>query len=128
MWVIRTGIILLTTVSHLILKTSASASPRQEEQVSSAARACKILNDSLPTLVAFPGESGYVRSILLSMALLMITCLFFRCGEGSGQYVADIDHFYLSSEQNSTCTVEPVRVEDISTIVSLICSFHTIQF
>ncbi|KAJ7577570.1 hypothetical protein C8J56DRAFT_1007243 [Mycena floridula] len=39
---------------------------------------------------------------------------------GSMEYVADISHFVPSSSQNSTCSVEPISVADISTIIKIL--------
>ncbi|KAJ6533011.1 hypothetical protein B0H19DRAFT_1187193 [Mycena capillaripes] len=57
----------------------------------SASTACRLLQAALPGKVFFPG---------------------------SAQYAADIFHFQLSSSQNSTCSVEPTTVSDVSRVVN----------
>lgn len=37
---------------------------------------------------------------------------------GEGQFANDIDHWAISSEQASTCSVEPTSAEDVSALVS----------
>ncbi|KAJ7155324.1 hypothetical protein C8R46DRAFT_910971, partial [Mycena filopes] len=39
---------------------------------------------------------------------------------GSAEYAADIFHFQLSSSQNSTCSVEPTTVSDVSKIMEIV--------
>ncbi|KAK7059627.1 hypothetical protein R3P38DRAFT_964016 [Favolaschia claudopus] len=59
----------------------------------SAQKACSLLHTALPKKVFFPG---------------------------SQRYAADIFHFQLSSSQNSTCSVEPTTVSDVSTIMKIV--------
>ncbi|OCB87794.1 FAD-binding domain-containing protein [Sanghuangporus baumii] len=58
-----------------------------------AAKACRLLKESLPELVYFPGAA---------------------------QYVNDTAHWAISSQQNATCSVEPQSADDVSTIVKII--------
>ncbi|KAI0065248.1 FAD-binding domain-containing protein [Artomyces pyxidatus] len=44
---------------------------------------------------------------------------------GSANYTADNAHFMVSSSQNSTCSVEPGNVEDVSRILRIIGIFRT---
>ena len=60
MWSTR-AVFLLLEVTLLAPKSLASTAPRQEEQIPSAAKACKLLNESIPQLVAFPGKFRYVQ-------------------------------------------------------------------
>ncbi|TDL15957.1 FAD-binding domain-containing protein [Rickenella mellea] len=55
-----------------------------------AQTACKLLNETLPNLVSFPG---------------------------SQQFDADISHYRIESAQNATCSIEPVTPNDVSNIV-----------
>ncbi|KAJ6532994.1 hypothetical protein B0H19DRAFT_1187224 [Mycena capillaripes] len=59
----------------------------------SASTACRLLQAALPGKVFFPG---------------------------SAQYAADIFHFQLSSSQNSTCSVEPTTVSDVSRVMKIV--------
>ncbi|KAL5498615.1 hypothetical protein ACEPAH_1970 [Sanghuangporus vaninii] len=58
-----------------------------------AAKACRLLKESLPGLDYFPGAA---------------------------QYVNDTAHWSVSSQQNATCSVEPESADDVSTIVKII--------
>ncbi|KAJ7124058.1 FAD-binding domain-containing protein [Mycena crocata] len=59
----------------------------------SASTACHLLQAALPSKVFLPG---------------------------SARYAADIFHFQLSSSQNSTCSVEPTTVSDVSLIMGIV--------
>ncbi|KAL5476868.1 hypothetical protein ACEPAI_3054 [Sanghuangporus weigelae] len=58
-----------------------------------SAKACRLLNESLPELVYFPGAA---------------------------QYVNDTAHWAISSKQNATCSVEPESADGVSSIVRII--------
>ncbi|KAL5476865.1 hypothetical protein ACEPAI_3051 [Sanghuangporus weigelae] len=58
-----------------------------------AAAACKLLKTQFPQLTSFPGDE---------------------------QYVNDTEHWAVSSEQNSTCSIEPTSAEDVSAIIQII--------
>ena len=81
-----------------------------------ASKACHLLQIQLPGLVHFPGEC-------FLCAVYDYTDAFHT---GSTQYLDDISHWTLSSNQNSTCSVEPSSIEDVSTIVSAL-PFTAIQ-
>ncbi|KAL5498844.1 hypothetical protein ACEPAH_2199 [Sanghuangporus vaninii] len=59
----------------------------------SAVKACQLLQSSFPQLVSFPG---------------------------SEQYEADIEHWGITSTQNSTCSIEPQTADDVSKIIKII--------
>nr|GAT56738.1 NAD(P)-binding protein [Mycena chlorophos] len=44
---------------------------------------------------------------------------------GTAGFAADIAHFALSAEQNSTCSVEPATTEDLGTILSIVGKTRT---
>ena len=49
--------------------------------------------------------------------MLRTTGLLTRFLTGDEQYVDDNDHWAVTSEQNSTCSIEPASAEDITAIV-----------
>ncbi|KAJ3791923.1 FAD-binding domain-containing protein [Lentinula aff. detonsa] len=44
---------------------------------------------------------------------------------GSSQYALDLEHFALSAEQNSSCSVEPGSAQDVSTILQILGNTRT---
>lgn len=58
-----------------------------------AVKACQLLNASFPQLTSFPGTE---------------------------QYDNDNEHWAVTSEQNSTCSIEPTSAEDVGAIIKII--------
>ncbi|KAL5522235.1 hypothetical protein ACEPAF_2092 [Sanghuangporus sanghuang] len=58
-----------------------------------ATKACQLLANAFPQLVAFPG---------------------------SEQYSSDIEHWAFTSTQNATCTIEPETADDVGEILKII--------
>ncbi|EJD05537.1 FAD-binding domain-containing protein [Fomitiporia mediterranea MF3/22] len=85
-----------TFAALLVGRTSAfaSSSPRADnEDYSRAYKACQLLQATVPKLVSFPG---------------------------SEQYVNDTEHWAVSSQQNSTCSIEPTSADDVGTIIGVL--------
>ena len=59
--------------------------------------------------VFYPGE--------LQTAIRLSSSRWLIAHVGSDGYARDIEHWSLSSSQNSTCSVEPGTVEDVSVVV-----------
>ncbi|KAL5514286.1 hypothetical protein ACEPAG_2374 [Sanghuangporus baumii] len=64
--------------------------PRADDGANAA---CQLLKAQFPQLTSFPGDE---------------------------QYVNDTEHWAVSSEQNSTCSIEPTSAEDASAIIQII--------
>ncbi|EJD05533.1 FAD-binding domain-containing protein [Fomitiporia mediterranea MF3/22] len=93
------GILQFCVASFSLLTLGVLASADTAQQVwprdnpAGANKACQLLQDSFPHLVFFPG---------------------------SDQYLNDTEHWAVSSQQNSTCSIEPETTDDISAIIKII--------
>ncbi|KLO11827.1 FAD-binding domain-containing protein [Schizopora paradoxa] len=90
----RYALVLLAIFGSLELGSASKPHPEVRTSLPSGAqKACQILQQEFPGLVAFPGST---------------------------QFVDDNEHWAVTSESNSTCSVEPQTVDDISTILQLV--------
>lgn len=74
-----------------------------------AIRACQLLQELFPQLVSFPGK--LMRTLLAQRKMTDST-------SGEEKYTNDTAHWAISSQQNSTCSIEPQSADDVSIIVS----------
>ncbi|KAL5512398.1 hypothetical protein ACEPAG_3390 [Sanghuangporus baumii] len=85
----------MTLSSTLVVLATASLSIALSDgpDMDPATKACQLLANAFPQLVAFPG---------------------------SEQYSSDIEHWAFTSTQNATCTVEPETADDVGKILKII--------
>ena len=81
----------------------------------SSLRACQLLKEAFPELVAFPGIVHIPLSGNKKRHRLHGSCCRWK---GSEQYEVDIEHWDSTTTQNATCSVEPETADDVSRIVS----------
>ncbi|KAJ6519121.1 FAD dependent oxidoreductase, partial [Mycena sanguinolenta] len=67
-------------------------------------------------------ESATTACTLIAKAVSRKSAVFFP---GSSEYVADILHFAVSAEQNSTCSVEPGSATDVAKTVKILALTRT---
>ena len=87
--------------------TSLQAYSLKTRDSSAAQKACALIKSQFPQLVSFIG-----------MLLLAYSDSLLNNIKGEDQFESAIEHWAASSEQKSTCSVEPTNSDEVSGIVS----------
>jgi hypothetical protein len=95
----------------VFLVTAAEASSNSSQSIVAT---CNLVSRSLSFVsgVFFPGKHFY-PSFASACANTIARCI------GAPSYADDNAHYTISSSQNSTCSVEPGSIEDVSKLVSI---------